>query len=651
MIKITLMKDADLISEIDFDNASMISIGRSEDCDIQLDDFPGISRNHLRLTYVEGMFTLEKLSSSGKMIHDGENKHEVHFDSGSITVIVYPYTIKFETTIAQEPEIEEEPEQAVVEMTNIMVHKSGEEENHLSSTEDENDVGDNEATQIAQISSYDYIFKIFKGKSFLEDISLDGSTWVFGRSQEVDYTIKTSRCSRKHFTLMRINNKFYVKDLGSSNGTYLNKRQLPVNQEVEIKSGDIIEVSDHKFVFEIQDKAFSEKVKRVDQSLSATSDQENLDKLRENALVVGDEALLLSGNTEEKGSSRYSKAGIIRLALIAVIVGMTGFFVLNPQKKVSPEQELKKAEAEKRRELELQAVDHYNLALRFFSHSEFDRCLNELDSFDSLGVSPSEVGSTAELRVQCESQKEVMLRKEDEKIRERKRREMEQKVAFEIEKCEGLVDEGSQKLKECLSTAQNLDPSNEIIQDLIDQAELIEMKEKEKKAKAAAYSALVRKGKSIYNEAKKWDQAGNWKRAIKTYKKFIGSKYPDPGKFKVKARREISSINSRIDKELSTFVNATQDGIQKGDYKSAVLSARKGLKINRDHKELLKLKSEAENELNARLRTLYQESIIDEDFGQIDQAKSNWKKILNQGVPGTEYYQKAKKKMKIYEGS
>jgi len=71
--------------------------------------------------------------------------------------------------------------------------------------------------------------------------------------------------------------------------------------------------------------------------------------------------------------------------------------------------------------------------------------------------------------------------------------------------------------------------------------------------------------------------------------------------------------------------------------------------VNRDHKKLLEIKEDAQRSLKTILRKYYQESIIEEDFGQIDEAKVKWKKIVEQGVEGSDYYKKAKRKLKYYE--
>jgi len=78
---------------------------------------------------------------------------------------------------------------------------------------------------------------------------LDGNNWVTRTFAENDLTIGRSRenplalrglgISRKHARLYRVNDKVYIQDLGSKNGTYVNQQKV---QEAEIREGDIIEI-------------------------------------------------------------------------------------------------------------------------------------------------------------------------------------------------------------------------------------------------------------------------------------------------------------------------------------------------------------------------------------------------------------------------
>jgi len=49
--------------------------------------------------------------------------------------------------------------------------------------------------------------------------------------------------SRRHARFSKEGGKWYVEDLNSTNGTYVNNKPIPPNQKVEIKEGDVISLS------------------------------------------------------------------------------------------------------------------------------------------------------------------------------------------------------------------------------------------------------------------------------------------------------------------------------------------------------------------------------------------------------------------------
>ena len=63
------------------------------------------------------------------------------------------------------------------------------------------------------------------------------STVVIGRALGADIVIEDITISRMHAKILFQNGKYYVKDLDSRNGLYVNKKQVSVS---EIKNGDII---------------------------------------------------------------------------------------------------------------------------------------------------------------------------------------------------------------------------------------------------------------------------------------------------------------------------------------------------------------------------------------------------------------------------
>jgi len=659
MIKLQIFEDSNLYFEDDYSEGKELIVGRGSSSDIVLEGHAGISRSHLKIQIKESSVEVELISSSGKLIQNGQNIKDAFLNAGNHVVSVPPYDFKFEVTAdSRTPSIEdvlEYPEESPIQEPEVHQQESRpvpqEEKSVVPIGFDED-----EKTKTALSTPLDYFVKVFKDSKLLQELALDGDSWDFGRDETCHYTIKSKKTSRKHFTILNRRNKFYVKDLGSSNGTFLNNQQLPSNQEIEVKSGDYIEVSEFKFIFEIKDNSFENKLKGVAILEQFGSEPESnslqeIGDLRVNALALSDEFLKLPEKDRLELTQKNKKPNYLRPVLILLIAGMFGgYYFMENGNKLDKEQ-LAAIAAEKRMQKEKinAAVDRFNLALRFYNESQYERCIFELDEFLKYDVETEETSGAAELKNQCDIEKERLQRKRDLEIQEQKRIEIAAKVNALIIECTPFAEEGAADLKRCIEPIYGLDPSNEQIAVLLDKAEAVDLLREQEKADAAKYRKNVAAGKFLYKKAEDYDTYGDWKRALKAYNKHIKSRYPDPSKLKKKSKRNIAAINTRIDSTLQGAINSSQKHLANDNYKDTILAANKGLEVNRDHKKLLEIKAEAQKSLKAILRRYYQDSILEEDFGQIDEAKIKWKKIVEQGVEGSDYYKKAKRKLKYYE--
>ena len=72
-----------------------------------------------------------------------------------------------------------------------------------------------------------------QGKSF----KLEGDTTCIGRSPDNDIQIKDSSISRSHLKILRGNKRYFVEDLRTTNGTFINGKRLEPGKEFEVKEG------------------------------------------------------------------------------------------------------------------------------------------------------------------------------------------------------------------------------------------------------------------------------------------------------------------------------------------------------------------------------------------------------------------------------
>ena len=95
-------------------------------------------------------------------------------------------------------------------------------------------------------------------KTYKKRIEIDKDEFIIGRFKEVvDYNIVNKTVGKIHSKIIKRGNKFYLIDLDSKNGTYINSSKLKPNIPCEIKDGSVIVFSNAKYTFEIIDSGMT----------------------------------------------------------------------------------------------------------------------------------------------------------------------------------------------------------------------------------------------------------------------------------------------------------------------------------------------------------------------------------------------------------
>ena len=84
--------------------------------------------------------------------------------------------------------------------------------------------------------------------SVAERWEIKGNPVSFGRGDEADVQIKDERMSRQHFVVEPREEKFFARDLNSTNGTFINNNRIT---EVELQPNDRIRGGQTVLVFEM----------------------------------------------------------------------------------------------------------------------------------------------------------------------------------------------------------------------------------------------------------------------------------------------------------------------------------------------------------------------------------------------------------------
>lgn len=67
-----------------------------------------------------------------------------------------------------------------------------------------------------------------------------------------DYRVTNNdKVSRSHADIIQKDNRYFIRDLNSKNGTYINRQRIPTQQEIEIFDGNHITLANEEFEFNI----------------------------------------------------------------------------------------------------------------------------------------------------------------------------------------------------------------------------------------------------------------------------------------------------------------------------------------------------------------------------------------------------------------
>ena len=85
-----------------------------------------------------------------------------------------------------------------------------------------------------------------------ERVKICQNSFIIGSSFEnVDYYIENNNISRKHASILRFEDGFYIQDLGTTNGTFINGVRVTPGRYVKLESGNIIKLAEEEFEFDM----------------------------------------------------------------------------------------------------------------------------------------------------------------------------------------------------------------------------------------------------------------------------------------------------------------------------------------------------------------------------------------------------------------
>lgn len=76
-------------------------------------------------------------------------------------------------------------------------------------------------------------------------------TILFGRTNTCDIELPSKAISRRHAEIVREDQDYFISDLDSGNGTFLNEKKIRAKEKNLLRSGDVIRIEDYEIRFQL----------------------------------------------------------------------------------------------------------------------------------------------------------------------------------------------------------------------------------------------------------------------------------------------------------------------------------------------------------------------------------------------------------------
>ena len=92
---------------------------------------------------------------------------------------------------------------------------------------------------------------VYQGREKLPDLELEVFPYIIGKGEKgIDGRLELPTISRIHSQLDYINDSYFISDLNSTNGTFLNGERLPPNIRRTLSVGDRVQFAGEKYIFQ-----------------------------------------------------------------------------------------------------------------------------------------------------------------------------------------------------------------------------------------------------------------------------------------------------------------------------------------------------------------------------------------------------------------
>jgi len=466
----------------------------------------------------------------------------------------------------------------------------------------------------------------------------DQSSWIIGRDLKCDVCIEDRGMSREHLKIEKKNEEYFITDLKSSNGTLLNNERLNAQQPHSLKSGDVLRILDIKIYFDIVN--LSLKDKDLPLPVPSSSNNEFPQDLPPLPNAVMDETKLTAMNHL---SSHRKKRTFLIAGILALIFTGVYFSNKNQEQEIQTNASGDTLSPEDQEKIR----DMYTIAQQLFQMKKFELCIDKIEELHIITTTEQSL----ELQKKCVNGKDSLISQQEIERKKEEQERINALISQNIEECEKKFPtfRSVEEIQNCFAPTLDYDPENFTVIDLISQFEIQELERQERKELQKNLENKIQKEMDIYNKALALKTSGQVLKAIEAYKNFLKRKHPQQISQTVqKAQQELEDMQRELDEKISIFMNECESLLTQQKYKEAHQACQKTLSVLPRHPPALDGMQTAIDEINKKLKPIYEESVLNESLGRVDNAKKFWNEIIEKDIPNGEYAKKSQSKLDKY---
>ncbi len=734
-LRLEVFQNGELLRTIPFDGQELW-FGRDEECMIRLDD-RAISRKHALIRSTSNGIEFEKKSKFGMARLNGKETDHALIQGGE-RLELGSFEIRFvKEGTGQTKAVQEVQTTSPALMTEPAITETAlpEGEGLDSATPEENPFGSASPEGEAFSSGAGDPFQTPEQgpassgatRSFdFGEVDQDGATRVFkspsrsmkpilefgdgtasmgfyeivdaeiaiGRSQKCHVVLEDKRSSRKHAIILQRSEKYFLKDLGSANGTLLNGERVG---EQELHSGDIIRIGDTQFTFKMVQSDYEQKKSEFFQvpqepespvmadGFPASVAHAPLTAMPAPAMGGGFPAytqeLLQSGPEiaepvapdftvpEEETQTflgrliqRYRMLNTKQQVIYGLVVLAGIYFIFDeppaPVNAVDPVAEQKKAlkKAEKKPgggvTYEMLTKDQkdyvdaqYDLAFEHYKNRDYDKSLFELDKIFKI---VQDHKRAREIETYAREAKRRLEAQEEDRKRKEQERQSRLKLEELLSRSGSLMEEGKYgEAEELFPEIEILEPENAAVsawrKKILEESEKLKVVEENRKRLAAVLS----KAKADVEAAEDFFKDKRYVDALEILDDVVERTDLD-AKYSKQVETRIKDIEKVMASERDPHIESGKRFEADGKLGEAHKEYKAAIAIDPSDSEGPAGIKRIQGQLNSMAKAIYSDGVIAEGFGDYDVAEKKYREVIDTVPADNSYHVKAKARLKVF---